>query len=310
MKKPPLDGRSLARGLVRFGGDRAASLMPQSRMAGPVPWVLAIMIALTVIAAAGGLALGNLAERAWGELSGAVTVQVVEANVQRRAQLTARVGEILSEDPAVQSYRVVPEDELGELLEPWLGTGSAGDAVPIPALIDVQLRRTASEAEVVRLQALLEDEVPRARVDAQSEWLKPVYSALSAMQYLALALVLLLALTSIAAVWLATRSAFSSNRGTIEIVHLLGGTDSQIARVFQRSVGFDAVLGGAAGLALGVGVVLLLGSQFEALDSGMVSGGGLHGIDWVVLAAIPLGGIILSIITARMTVLTRLRRML
>ncbi len=310
MKMPPLDGRVLTRGLKPFGGERAASLVPRSRMAGPVPWVLAIMIALTVIAAAGGLALGNLADRARGELSGAVTVQIVEADAQRRTELAQRAGEILSSDPAVQSFRVIPEDELSQLLEPWLGTGSAGDAVPVPALIDVQLQRLADEAEVARLQMLLEDEVPRARVDAQSDWLKPVYSALSAIQYLAMALVVLLALISVAAVWLATRSAFSSNRGTIEIVHLLGGTDTQIARVFQRSVAFDAVLGGVIGLALGLAVVLLLGTQFEALDSGMISGGGLRWPDWLVLAMIPLGGIFLSIITARMTVLTRLRRML
>lgn len=310
MKKPPLVGRSLVRGLVPFAGERAASLIPQSRMSGPVPWVLAIMITLTVIAVAGGLALGNLANRAKGDLSGALTVQIVEANAERRAELAQRAGAVLAGDPAVQSYRIVPQAELDELLEPWLGTGDVGEAVPIPALIDVQLGRNADEAEMIRLQSLFDEQVPGARVDAQSDWLRPVYSALSAMQYLALALVLLLALTSVAAVWLATRSAFSSHRDTVETVHQLGGTDRQIARVFQRSVGFDAVLGGAVGLALGVAVVWLLGQQFAALDSGMVAGGGLRNIDWFIIAAIPVGGIALSVLTARYTVLRALRRML
>ena len=54
MSKPPLIGRSLVRDLVPFGGRRAAKLVPRARGSGPMPWVIAIMIALTVMAAAAG----------------------------------------------------------------------------------------------------------------------------------------------------------------------------------------------------------------------------------------------------------------
>jgi cell division transport system permease protein len=116
--------------------------------------------------------------------------------------------------------------------------------------------------------------------------------------------------TSAAAVWLAARSALGGNRDTIEIVHLLGGTDSQIARIFQRSIGYDAVLGGTVGLAIGVVAVTLLGRQFAALGSGMVAGGGLGPTDWLALAAIPLLGVAIAMATARLTVLAALRRIL
>jgi len=204
----------------------------------------------------------------------------------------------------------VPEEELGDLLEPWLGSIEDVESVPVPALIDVQLRRAADEAEVARLQALVADDVPGARIDAQSDWLKPVYSALAALQYLALGLIVLLALTSAAAVWLASRSAFASHRETVEIVHLLGGTDEQIARIFQRSVGIDALIGGLIGLVLGGLAVWALGLQFSALDSGMVSGGSLSDLDLAVIAAIPLFGVVLAVFTARLTVMRALRRML
>ena len=92
--------------------------------------------------------------------------------------------------------------------------------------------------------------------------------------------------------------------------HLLGGTDGQIARIFQRSIGFDAVLGGAVGLAFGLGAILLLGRQFAALGSGMVAGGGLGWIDWLLIAAIPLAGVVIAMFTARWTVLAALSRML
>ncbi len=54
---------SVLRGL---GSERSAQLVPQARLTGPMPWVIAIMIALTTIAAAGGLALANLANAARG----------------------------------------------------------------------------------------------------------------------------------------------------------------------------------------------------------------------------------------------------
>ena len=121
---------------------------------------------------------------------------------------------------------------------------------------------------------------------------------------------LLFSLTSAAAVWLAARSALGGNRGTIEIVHLLGGTDAQIARIFQRSVAFDAAAGGAVGLGLGLVAVVVLGRQFAALGSGMVAGGGLGTIDWLLIAAIPVIGVMIAMLTARLTVLGALRRML
>jgi cell division transport system permease protein len=152
--------------------------------------------------------------------------------------------------------------------------------------------------------------VPSAKVDAQAGWLAPVFHAISSLQWLAIGLVVLLAATSAAAVWLAARSALGSNRDTIEIVHLLGGTDGQIARIFQRSIAVDALVGGVVGLLLGLIALFLLGRQFAALGSGMVAGGGLGIVDWAAIGAIPLAGVLIAMLTARVTVLAALRRML
>jgi cell division transport system permease protein len=274
-----------------------------------MPWVIAIMVALTVIAGAGGLALSNLARSAQSELSGAATVQIVEPLRTERDRQTAVAERVLGELPEVAGLRVVPEDELDALLDPWLG-GGGEEAVPVPSLIDVELRGPADTGKLSALRQALRPVAPAARVDAQSAWLGPVFKAISSLQWLAIALVVLLALTSAAAVWLAARSALGGNRGTIEIVHLLGGTDAQIARIFQRSVAFDAAAGGTVGLGLGMVAVLVLGRQFAALGSGMVAGGGLGTIDWLLISAIPLAGVVIAILTARLTVLSALRRML
>ncbi len=293
-----------------FRRNTATQLVPQARLAGPMPWVLAIMVTLTVIAAAGGLALSNLADGARGELSGGATVQIVEAAPAERNRQAAVSVQLLTRHPSVASLRRVPDEELSRLLEPWLGVGASNEAVPIPALIDVRLRTEATEDELRSIRRLLADQAPAARIDAQSNWLRPVFATIRSLQWLAIALVALLGLTSASAVWLAARSALGTNRNTIEVVHLLGGTDGQIARIFQRSIGIDSTLGGAVGLMLGLGVVLLLGRQFAGLDSGMIASGGLEWRDWLVLAAIPIAGVAIAMLTARLTVLAALRRML
>ncbi|MEL6239196.1 MAG: cell division protein [Pseudomonadota bacterium] len=292
------------------GAKQPARLLPKSRFGGPIPWVIAILIALVVIAAAGGLALRNLADNARADLSGAVTVQIIEANPDIRVERAQAAASALASQPMVTSVRIVPEEELAELLEPWLGTSASSADVPIPALIDVELSARATTGEVAQLQAALDRAVPGTKVDAQSSWLKPVYNALSALQYLALALIALIAIATAAAVWLAARSAFANHRDTVEIIHLLGGTDAQITRVFERTVALEASFGALVGVALGAVTVWLLGQQFAALDSGMVGGATLGWEGWVILAAIPVAGIMLALVTARITISLALRAML
>ena len=313
---PPVPDGSLALpgDNLRATGDIAANLSPPTRLTGPIPWVIAILIALVVIAAAGGLSLRNLANNARADLADAVTVQIIEADLETRSVQAEAAAGALGDHPLVTSVRIVPEAELQELLEPWLGSSSASDNVPIPALIDVELSRRASEDELAQLQSALDGALEPlgggARVDAQSQWLRPVYDALAALQYLALALIALVSIATAAAVWLASRNAFTNHRETVEIIHLLGGTDAQVTRIFERPVVREAAFGAVIGLLIGIAAVWLLGQQFSSLDSGMVGGGGLRLTDWLIIAAIPVGGVLLALITGRITIGHALRSML
>lgn len=291
-------------------GRAAARLLPPTRLTGPIPWVIAILIALVVIAAAGGLALRNLATTASAGLSSAVSVQVIEPNPDLREARGAAAVKVLTGLEGVTAVRLVPEAELVALLEPWLGAGAGDGDVPIPALIDVELAASAGPDEITRIEAALAAAVPGARVDAQGDFLRPVNEALAALQWLALGLIGLIALATAAAVWLAARNAFAAARDTVEIMHLLGASERQIAAVFLRDVLREAVAGALLGAALGVAAVWLLGQQFAALDSGMVSGGGLGLGEWLVLAVIPLAGVLLALVTARITIALALRDML
>lgn len=299
--------------MARLFTSRDAELIPQARMSGPMPWVIAIMVAMTAIALAAGLALGNAVSHAKAEIEGGVTIQILEPRPDVRAAQAKRAAEMIGQMREVAGLRLVPQAELDALIEPWLGTGIAnatGSAIPVPALIDVRLKGPARPAQLAKIQNAVRSVAPSGRVDAQSNWLKPVFEAMVSLQVLAIALVALLATALTAAVLLAARTALGTNRDTIEIVHLLGGTDAQVARVFQRSIGYDAAGGGTVGLALAMVVILALGRRFAGLGAGLVDNGALTWSDWLLLALVPVLAVILAMITARLTVLHALRKML
>jgi cell division transport system permease protein len=299
-----------ARGLRQLSGSGDAELVPQVRLSGPMPWVIAIMIALTLIAAAAGLALRNTAQATARELEGGVTIQIIEASPEAREKQTAAAIAHLRSLPGFAAARLVPQGEVDALVEPWLGERGSGSDIPVPALIDARIAGAVDPARLAGLQEGIRAVAPSARVDAQSAWLTPVFDAIKSLQLLVIVLVVLLAGALASSVLLAARSALGANRDTIEIVHLLGGTDAQIARVFQRSIGIDAAGGGAVGSALALVVILFLGRQFASLGAGMVDSGALGWTDWALLAIIPLAAIALAVLTARLTVLHTLRKML
>ena len=103
------------RGGVRKFGRAERGLLPEGRLAGPMPWVIAIMMFLTVLAAAAGLGLAGAASRLDDQIGGRVTIQIVQANPARRrpARRTGR-------SPSCRGPfgGAVPIRDQG-LLEPW-----------------------------------------------------------------------------------------------------------------------------------------------------------------------------------------------
>ena len=310
MRRPPVLARAIERGMAPFRGGRAARLLPRTPLGGPMPWVIAIMVGLSVLAAGGALAMQNVTETARSQLSEGVTIQIVEADEAKRQRQAEEVLAAVQTDPGVVDAFIVPPEDVAALVEPWLGQVARSDVVPLPALIDMTLAREATPNLLAALEEQVGSVAPGARIDAQSDWLGPVFEALDALRYLAWGLIGLLILTSAAAVWLAARNALNANGDTIEVVHLLGGTDDQIVRIFQRSVLIDAGVGSAIGVTLGVLALLLLGTRFAALDTGLTSMGGLATIDWALLLLVPLFAVATALITARATVMASLRQIL
>lgn len=293
--------------LLRASGTGDGKLFPEGRVSGPMPWVIAIMMFLTVLAAATGLALQTGAERIEGEIGNRVTIQVVEPNPDRRAAQAQAAAAALASVEGVTSVRRVPDEEVAALLEPWLGDLAADAELPVPAMIDVDL---ADGAALPSVTATAQRAAPGALVSGAAEWLAPLSGLLGSLQWLAIGLVVLMIVATGATVVLAARASLNTHNHTIEVLHHMGATDPQIARLFQRRIALDALFGGLVGLVAGVAVILLLGTRIEAIGSELLGSVALGWEAWLLILALPLGGALLATLAARLTVVKALRLIL
>ena len=284
-------------------------LLPEGRLAGPMPWVIAIMTFLTVLAAGAGLALGNAASGLGDQLAGKLTIQIVEPNPDSRDRQTRTVLAELARLGSVAQASRVDEARMRELLSPWLGQDGLDADLPVPSLIDVSLR--SNDARLIsELTATVKAVAPSARVDADAQWMGPLQGLLSTLRWLSVALVALMAATMAAAVVLAARTALVTHRSTIDIMHLMGATDVQVARLFQRRAALDALFGSLLGCICGALVVFGVGGRIANVGAALLDKGGLGWTGWLVIALLPIAAVLLSIVTARMTVVRALARML
>jgi cell division transport system permease protein len=284
-------------------------LLPEGRLAGPMPWVIAIMTFLTVLAAGAGLALGNAASGLGNQLAGKLTVQIVEPNPDIRDRQTRTVlAELARLGPVASSTRV-DDARMRELLAPWLGNEGLDADLPVPSLIDVTMRTTDPRG-MEEVASTVKAVAPSARVDAHAQWLGPLQGLLSTMRWLSVALVALMAATMAAAVVLAARTAMVTHRSTIDIMHLMGASDVQVARLFQRRAALDALFGSVLGCICGALVIFGVGGRMANVGAALLDNGGLGWTGWLVIALLPLAAVLLSILTARMTVVRALAKML
>ncbi|MEO5640752.1 MAG: FtsX-like permease family protein [Sphingomicrobium sp.] len=274
-------------------------LLPGGGVRGATPWVMAIMMFVMIIVAAAGLALANVAGIVSAGVSQRYSIQLAAGQARQSAALA-----VAKAAPAVVAVRAVPQAEMRATLERWLGPAGAGADLPLPAMIDVNLAPGADPAIVGRR---IEAAVPGARFVAHADSLGPLLSGLHAVSALAVALVLLVAAATAAVVVLATRGALDTNRATIEIMHGVGATDRELARLFQRRIAIDALTGGlAGGLVAAIALLAILGGGGGWIAD-LAGGAALHPRDLILLALLPFAIALLATLVARSAVLAALR---
>jgi cell division transport system permease protein len=238
----------------------ATPIVPTGTIAGrALSAVVAIMTFLASLTT-GAVMLVYAAASEWqSDVAREVTIQVrptagrdIEAELRKAADI-ARAA------PGVVDVRPYSREESARLIEPWLGSALALDALPVPRLIVVRLA-SDEHPDLAAVRKLLAEQVAGATLDDHRGFIERMRAmAGTAIAAGTIILALVLAATMLS-VTFATRAAMAANRPVIEVLHFIGARDGFIAGQFQRHFLGLGLKGGAIGG--GAAIVLFAAAEF------------------------------------------------
>jgi cell division transport system permease protein len=279
-----------------------------------LPWLIAFMVFLAILSMAGALVLTGLSKRWDKGLSATLTIEIAPdvapdgALRPPDAEMLERVLATVRERSGVVSAAVVPPERVNRLLEPWLGGAAQAADLPLPTLIDVSIDpdRPVDVQALSRRLAAVSDAIA---VDDHRLWLDRLLSLFRAVEALAAFVVTLIAVATVGTVVFTTRTGLAVHGDAIEVLHLIGAHDSYIARQFARRALLLGLQGGVIGAALAVPALMAASELIGALPADVLPAVTLRPWHWAALAVTPLGVAVLAMVTARITVLRTLARM-
>jgi len=199
------------------------------------------------LAAIGGLALVLLSDdlQVWNRsLGNSLTVQIpVEASAPRIETILA----LLRQTAGIRGVRLLEPAETAKLLEPWLGPAAAAATLPVPRLVDVQLEPAA--IDIADLRQKLSSLMPGAQLDDHRQWLDNSRHTAIRLEGLIAIGIAVVALSTAASAAALTRARLAAHQPTLELLHLIGAADTDVARPFQADALRRGALGGAIGAA-------------------------------------------------------------
>lgn len=288
---------------VRSG---ATPIIPENGVSG-----FSLAIVIGVLAFLAGIALSaffavDAAVSGWsGELTGSITVQVRGMTAEEIETAAAEAQSILQSTEGLSAIERVPREDAEALLEPWIGAGNLPQDLPLPVLITADVTPEL-RADLGPLRQALADGVPGASLNDHGAWTEQLIRSAQRLRGLAFLAFVLVILAASSVIVFAARAGLAAHRSIVEVLHLVGATDSFIAGQIGNRYLMLGLVGGAGGA-----VAAWLATKFLAVITGD-AGGFLpaFSIDaqtalWLLTIPVLLGG--LSMVAARVAVIRALR---
>ena len=212
---------------------------------------------------------------------------------------------ILEQTSGVKSARLVGISAKKKLLEPWLGVDFPLEAIAMPALIEIHETEAGVDYEGLRLR--LSAELPSAILDNHAEWRRPIEVVSKLVSQLGMFTVILIMLSSIAMVTMASNAALSANVKVLRVLRLVGAFDTFIVTAFVRIFTLRVFLGSLTGTVC-AGLVLFLIPTFSE-NLGILDVVRLEIKDTIYIACVPFLFAIISIFATRNAVKFSLKRL-
>ena len=282
--------------------------LDQTALGRYLPWTVAGLIYLAVLALAVA-AVADGALRVYGLRTKVVTVTLPSVgDPGQSARETTAALDLLQQTRGVTSAKVVPPEELEQLIEPWLGAAKMDGDLPLPRLIDVTLDPLAGP-DLTALRSRLQEVVAGATIGVETltrdraERMAAFFRAWGGAAGVA---TLLGALVVVA---IMTRGSLRAQAQVVELLRSMGAPDSYLARQFERHALLAGVRGGLIGFGLAVLTIVALLYSSATMELAGTVDLQLTALDWILLACVPLVCVLLVTAIARMAALRGLAQM-
>lgn len=246
----------------RYAPGKAPIVPPGSVTGRSLVVVIAIMGFLACLTA-GVVYLINKQANVWlRDVASEVTVQVTpdekkQSSKEDTEKLANEIVKFLSGQIGVKGVRLLSLDQSAELVEPWLGQIAAVKELPLPRLIAVQIDRD-NAPDIATLRGALTSKFPNAVLDDHRAWQQQIRRVTGSLALGGIFLIFLVAAATVGIIVSAARSAITSNRDIIEVLHFVGAEERFIARQFELHFLKLGIKAGAVGMFAATAVFLLL----------------------------------------------------
>ena len=291
----------------------STGFMPREKGAAPLDVVIGVMAFLAALALGASL-LADRAALGWrAGLSGRLTVQILvptQGNATRElARQTEAALAVMRATPGIAHAAVLSEDEMQKLVEPWLGKGVLVAELPLPKMIDATLTPGA-RVDLAALAARLKKAAPDSQLDDHGRWLARLKGLASTISWTAYGILILIAVATAATVTFATRAGLAAHHEMVALLHQMGARAGFIATSFERHYALATLGASALGTALAAFLFLAAGGlEFvgvEAVPFLPPIALKFNEVGW--FAAVPLAAALIAWVTARLSVLSVVRR--
>lgn len=270
--------------------------------------LVALMTFLGVMALSATFALSSLAEQWSSGLENKMTIEIPaddgKDNIRSAddiQKLANEVEEYLKNQDYIRDINVLSQQDVGALIEPWLGDLSSMPDIPLPGLISVEFLTTTPEI-LATLKDDLEKIVSNIVLDTHETWLVDILKLTGALQFATLLVCILIGLTTITAIAGAVKSRIAIHRSDVELLHLMGASDSYISRQFQRHTLILALKGALAGTLAGALVLVIIGLFAGDTGAALLPEFKINMVHIFTLLALPALACLIAGLTARLTV--------
>ncbi|MBR1600065.1 MAG: hypothetical protein IJ677_00645 [Alphaproteobacteria bacterium] len=274
-----------------------------------------IYMYLFIIVLAIVMAINTMVKSWEKDILGAITIQVSpiedenkKIDVDKTQEQLNKVLQFMENAKGVKSVHVIDEKTVERLMTPWLGNKVDINTLPIPQLLDVQLKENA-EINYDEMTRGLHKVTSNASIDNHRLWLNRLLKFAGSLKTLALSVLCMVIGICAFSIYYSTRTSLGINMNSIEILHIIGAQDNYIAKQYAKSYAKIGFFSGIIGLIFAIPSIVLVSKYGISTGSGLLNSAGLSTGHWLLMMITPLFSLLYAMGTAYYTVRKSLEKM-